>query len=45
MNCNRAGMTTSRIELWPAYAWTVHVSGDTLTVDLADGRRMAVPLE
>ncbi len=38
-------MSTSRIERCPAYAQTVHVSGDTLTVDLADGRSIAVPLE
>ena len=37
-------MTTSPIEHWPALAQAVHVSADTLTVDLADGRSIAVPL-
>ena len=38
-------MTTSPIEHWPAAAQTVRVSADTLTVDLADGRSIAVPVE
>ena len=37
-------MTTSPIEHWPAVAQGVYVSADTLTVDLADGRSIAVPL-
>jgi hypothetical protein len=37
-------MTTSRIEHWPAYAQTVAISDDTLTVDLADGRSVSAPL-
>ncbi len=37
-------MTTSPIEHWLAAAQAVHVSDDTLTVDLADGRSIAVPL-
>ena len=37
-------MTTSPIERWPAVAREVHVSADTLTVDLTDGRSIAVPL-
>lgn len=37
-------MTTSRIEVWPAYAQAVAVSDDTLTVDLADGRSISAPL-
>jgi hypothetical protein len=37
-------MTTSRIEIWPAYAQAVAVSDDTLTVDLADGRSISAPL-
>lgn len=37
-------MTTSPIEHWPAVAQAVHVSADTLTVDLTDGRSIAVPL-
>ena len=38
-------MTTSPIEHWPAAAQAVHISPDTLTVDLIDGRSIAVPLE
>ena len=38
-------MTTSPIEHWPAVAQGIHVSPDTLTVDLIDGRSIAVPLE
>ena len=38
-------MTTSPIEHWPAVAQVVHVSADTLNVDLADGRSIAVPVE
>lgn len=37
-------MTTSPIEHWPAVAQRVHVSADTLNVDLADGRSIAVPV-
>ena len=37
-------MTTSPIEHWPAMAQAVHVSADTLSVDLTDGRSIAVPL-
>ncbi len=37
-------MTTSPIEHWPAVAQAVHVSTDTLSVDLTDGRSIAVPL-
>lgn len=37
-------MTNSPIEHWLAAAQAVHVSDDTLTVDLADGRSIAVPL-
>ncbi len=37
-------MTTSPIEHWPALAQAVHVTGDTLTVDLADGRSISVPI-
>ena len=29
---------------WPVFAQTVHVTVDTLTVDLADGRGISVPL-
>ena len=38
-------MTTSPIERWPAEAREVHVSDNSLTVDLADGRSISVPLE
>ena len=38
-------MTTSPIEHWPAVAEAVRVTGDTLTVDLADGRSISVPVE
>jgi len=38
-------MTTSPIEHWPAVAQAVHVSADTLNVDLSDGRSIAVPVE
>ena len=38
-------MTTSQIGNGPASAREVHVSADALTVDLTDGRRIAVPLE
>ena len=37
-------MTTSPIERWAAFAQAVHVTTDTLTVDLTDGRSIAVPL-
>ena len=36
-------MSTSPIERW-ALAQAVHLTMDTLTVDLADGRSIAVPL-
>ena len=38
-------MTTSPIEHWPVVAQEVRVSADTLHVDLADGRSIAVPIE
>lgn len=38
-------MTTSPIEHGPTVAQRVRVSADTLHVDLADGRSIAVPLE
>jgi hypothetical protein len=37
-------MSTSGIEFREAAAQTVAISDDTLTVDLADGRAIAVPL-
>jgi len=37
-------MSTSPIERWPAVAQAVHLSADTLTVDLADGRSISVPI-
>jgi hypothetical protein len=37
-------MSISPIEHWPALAERVAVSEDTLTVDLVDGRSIAVPL-
>jgi hypothetical protein len=37
-------MTTSPIEHWPALAQAVQITADTLTVDLADGRSISVPL-
>lgn len=37
-------MTTSPIDYAPAYAQAVQVTTDTLTVDLADGRSISVPL-
>jgi len=37
-------MTTSPIDHWPAVAQAVQVTVDTLTVDLADGRSISVPL-
>lgn len=37
-------MTTSPIEHFSPVAQAVHVSADTLSVDLADGRSIAVPL-
>ena len=37
-------MSTSPIEHWPALAERVTVSDDSLTVDLVDGRSIAVPL-
>lgn len=39
-----AGVTTSPIERWAALAQAVHLTADTLTVDLTDGRSIAVPL-
>ena len=38
-------MTTSPIEHWPTVAQSVRVTADTLTVDLVDGRSIAVPVE
>jgi hypothetical protein len=38
-------MPTSPIEHQRAAAETVHISADTLTVDLTDGRSIAVPIE
>lgn len=37
-------MTTPPIEHGPAMAQTVHVTGNTLAVDLTDGRSISVPL-
>lgn len=37
-------MTTSPISHWPAFAVSVQVTVDTLTVDLADGRSISAPL-
>jgi hypothetical protein len=37
-------MSTSPIDRWSAVAQGVHIAPDTLTVDLADGRSIAVPL-
>jgi hypothetical protein len=37
-------MTTSPSEHWPALAGSVQVTADRLTVDLADGRSITVPL-
>lgn len=37
-------MSTSPIEHWPALAERVTVSDQAITVDLADGRTIAVPL-
>lgn len=37
-------MTTSPVKHWPAMAQTVQITADTLTVDLADGRSISVPL-
>lgn len=37
-------MTTSPIDHWPAFAQQVQITADTLTVDLADGRSIDVPL-
>jgi hypothetical protein len=37
-------VTTSPIEHWPALAQAVQITADTLTVDLADGRSISVPL-
>jgi hypothetical protein len=41
----RHGMTTSAFELEIPYAVTVTVTRDTLSVELSDGRTIAVPLE
>ena len=38
-------MTTSTIEIRPSPATNVAVSDDTVSVDLADGRTISVPLE
>ncbi|WP_396202462.1 DUF2442 domain-containing protein [Gemmatimonas sp.] len=37
-------MTTSPASHWPAYAVAIQVTVDTLTVELADGRSISVPL-
>jgi len=37
-------MSTSPIEQWPPLAKTVTIGEDSLTVDLVDGRSIAVPL-
>ena len=37
-------MTTSPIDHWPVYAAAVLITDDTLTVDLADGRSISVPV-
>lgn len=37
-------MTTSPIDHWPMSAVAVRFTTDTLTVDLADGRSISVPL-
>ena len=37
-------MTTSPIDHWPVFAVAVLITDDTLTVDLADGRSISVPL-
>ena len=37
-------MSTSPIEHWPALAERVLVTEDTLSVDLVDGRSIAVPI-
>ncbi len=37
-------MTTSIVEISPPSAASVTVTGDTLSVDLSDGRTIAVPL-
>jgi hypothetical protein len=37
-------MTTSPIERWAPVAQAVHLTADTLTVDLTDGRSIAMPL-
>lgn len=37
-------MTTSPISHWPAFAVAVHVTADTLTVELTDGRSISAPL-
>jgi hypothetical protein len=37
-------MTTSPTERWAALAQGVQLTADTLTVDLTDGRSIAVPL-
>jgi hypothetical protein len=38
-------MSISPIEHWPALAQQITVTDETLTVDLVDGRSIAVPLE
>ena len=38
-------MSTSPIEHWPALAEQLTITADTLSVDLLDGRSIAVPLE
>jgi hypothetical protein len=42
--CERHGMTSSPTELGQALAQSVHVTNDTLVVDLVDGRTVSVPI-
>ena len=37
-------MSTSKVEMDVPFAQDVHVTADTLTVDLSDGRTISVPL-
>src|SRR5207253_6792219 len=43
-NCWRLGMNSSAVEIRTAIATQVKVTNDALTVELADGRMIAVPL-
>ena len=38
-------MSTSTVELADSFAKDVRLSGDTLSLDLADGRTVSVPLD